>query len=67
MGGKLPALTGLCSLLLERSMRGGHTAVIGVNLGVAIEQVYNALDVDSAKALAPGGAVLSQVSACYTI
>ena len=41
----LPALLGLCSALLGKSLRGGLVAVGGLNLGGGLDPVYNAVNV----------------------
>jgi ATP-dependent Lon protease len=41
----LPALLALCSALLAKSLKGGMVAVGGLNLGGALDPVYNAVGV----------------------
>jgi ATP-dependent Lon protease len=41
----LPTLLALCTALLEKSLRGGLVAVGGLNLGGALDPVYNAVNV----------------------
>jgi len=41
----LPSLLALCGALLGRSLKGGLIAVGGLNLGGAIDPVYNAVDI----------------------
>ena len=41
----VPVLLALCSALLGKSLRGGLVAVGGLNLGGAIDPVYNAVSV----------------------
>jgi len=41
----LPALLALCGALLEKSLKGGLIVVGGLNLGGALDPVYNAVSV----------------------
>jgi len=41
----VPALLALCSALLGKSLKGGLVAVGGLNLGGALDPVYNAVNV----------------------
>jgi ATP-dependent Lon protease len=41
----LPALLAFCSVLLNKSLKGGLIAVGGLNLGGGLDSVYNAVNV----------------------